>query len=109
VLVQYAAAGKPIVCTRIPGLEDVVSPGVDAVVVEPDDIAAAAAAVARLLADPDARARLGQASAAIDVDRWSPSRMDETIADVYGRVLASSGQGRKAAQGAEKAGSQWTA
>ena len=49
VLVEAMAAGLPVVASDIPGYDEVVRPGLDALLVPPRDPAALAAAVARVL------------------------------------------------------------
>jgi glycosyltransferase involved in cell wall biosynthesis len=87
VLVQYVAAGKPCVVSDLPGLEDVVRDGVSAMITSGRDVGAAANAVARLLVDPVERARLAAGAAAIDVEAWSPERMNARIRDAYAAAL----------------------
>jgi glycosyltransferase involved in cell wall biosynthesis len=58
-LLEYMAAGKAIVATRTGGIPDIIEDGVHGVLVPPRDAAATAAAIERLLADPEERARLG--------------------------------------------------
>jgi alpha-maltose-1-phosphate synthase len=57
-LFEYLAAGLAVVAGRLPGVEDIVGPD-EAALIEPGDAEALAEAVARLAADPAARARLG--------------------------------------------------
>lgn len=56
------AHGKAIVASDLPDLREVLSDGVDCLLRPPDDVAAWADAVARLAADPAARAALGAAA-----------------------------------------------
>jgi glycosyltransferase involved in cell wall biosynthesis len=88
VLVQYAAAGKAIVCNELPGLEDIVQRGRDAIVTPADDVSETARQTARLLSDPVLRAQYSSAAHAVDVDRWSPERMDRDVQQAYARALA---------------------
>jgi glycosyltransferase involved in cell wall biosynthesis len=83
VLVQYAAAGKPCVVSRLPGLEDVVKDGVSALITDGSDVPAAAEAAAKLLADPLERARLAAGANAVDVDAWSPDIVSLRISEAY--------------------------
>ena len=83
VIVQYAAGGKAIVVSDLPGLGDVVADGASAIVTPGDDVAAAAAEVAALLADPAKRERYALAAQGVEVDRWSPASMDGAIKAAY--------------------------
>jgi glycosyltransferase involved in cell wall biosynthesis len=88
VLPQALAMGKPCVAFEIDGAPEVVIPDETGYLVRPGDSCGLANAVARLLADPDLRARMGTAGR----DRVDPAFRAETmvreIAAVYGRLLA---------------------
>lgn len=58
-LTEAAAAGRPIVTTDVPGCRDVVRDGDSGILVPPRDHNALAAALERLIADPELRARMG--------------------------------------------------
>lgn len=83
VVVQYAAAGKAMVVSEIPGLADVVEAGRSAVVTPHADVDAAMREVARLLADTPSRERLQQGAGLVRVDQWSPQNMERSVADAY--------------------------
>jgi glycosyltransferase involved in cell wall biosynthesis len=59
---EALAMGKPIVATDADGLLDVLTHDLDAVIVPKRDASALAAGIVRLLDDPDARRRLGDAA-----------------------------------------------
>jgi glycosyltransferase involved in cell wall biosynthesis len=59
-VMEYMAAGKPVVSTRVGGVPDLVEDGVHGLLVEPRDPAALAAAIGRLLRDPAEARRLGE-------------------------------------------------
>jgi glycosyltransferase involved in cell wall biosynthesis len=61
-LIEAAAAGCPIVTTNVPGCREVVEDGVQGLCVSPRDANALADALARLIADPAMRARMGEAA-----------------------------------------------
>jgi phosphatidylinositol alpha-mannosyltransferase len=64
VLVEAMAAGVPVVATDIPGYREVITDGVDGLLVPPRDPEAVAAGLVRLLTDPERAARLGGAARA---------------------------------------------
>jgi glycosyltransferase involved in cell wall biosynthesis len=61
VLAQALAMGKPCVAFDADGAREVVVPGETGYLVRPGDVAGVAAAVNRLLEDPQLRARMGEA------------------------------------------------
>lgn len=63
-LFEYMAAGRAIVASDLPAIREILHDEVDALLVPAGDPAALAAAIERLAADPDGRARLGRAAAA---------------------------------------------
>src|SRR3954447_15588998 len=72
VALEAAAAGKPIVATEMGGLRDIVVDGETGLVVPAEDRAALAAAMGKLIADEELRARLGEA-ARRQAARFSPA------------------------------------
>ena len=68
-LVEAQAAGLPVVACASRGVPDVVSAGISGLLPEPDDDAAFAAAVARLLDDPARRAEMGRVAGRLAAER----------------------------------------
>jgi len=60
-LLEACAAGRAIVTTDVPGCREVVTDGVNGLLVKPRDVLSLAEALARLLGDPQLRLRLGAA------------------------------------------------
>ncbi|MES1166005.1 MAG: glycosyltransferase family 4 protein [Verrucomicrobiota bacterium] len=58
----YLAAGRVIVAPRLPDVEEVLTDGANALLVPPDDLDGAVAAIRGVLADPPLAARLGAAA-----------------------------------------------
>lgn len=87
-LVEAMAAGLPVVATDIPGYREVVTDGVEGLLVPPRDPEALAAGLVRVLRDPGLARRLGEAgrerARAYD---W-PIVVDR-LAELYGRALGS--------------------
>jgi glycosyltransferase involved in cell wall biosynthesis len=76
--VEALALGTPVVATRVGGVPEIVIDGVNGLLVEPNDAAAFAAALARMLDDDALRARLAAAAA--------PSVARFAIDQVYGEI-----------------------
>lgn len=84
VLLEAMAAGLPCVTTEVgTGTSFAVQDGVTGLVTPPRDPDALAAAVNRLLADPDLRRRMGQAGQARVLAMFTPQRMVERVTAVY--------------------------
>jgi len=61
-LLEALSAGRPIVCARVPGLEDVFSEGREGFFVDIGDVEGLAEALEKLLLDPERRATMGKAA-----------------------------------------------
>ena len=68
-LVEYMAAARAVVAPDQPNLREVLTHGENALLVPPDDPDALLGAIARLVGDPDLRARLGAAAARTVAER----------------------------------------
>ena len=93
VVVQYAAGGRAIVVTRVPGLEDVIGDGENAIIV--DKVEDAARATVRLLRNPRLRERLAEGAAATDVTQWSIERTYPRLRDAYEQAWRHIGAARR--------------
>lgn len=74
-LLEAMSVGAPIVATDVSGTTEAVRPGTDALVVPPDDPAALAAALKKLLGDRELAARLGESARARAMERFGVDRM----------------------------------
>lgn len=87
VAIEAAAMRCPLVTTALGGLSEVVEAGVTGLVVPPNDPAALAAALLRLLQDPALAQRLAAASRAKAEAHFSLKPMRQRIQQVYASVL----------------------
>ena len=85
--VQAMACGVPVVCTRSGGPEEIVSDGVEGLLVPVGDVPSIAAAVDRLLADAPLRSAMGERGRHTAVARFDVRVMAEAYARIY-RELA---------------------
>lgn len=86
-LLQAAAAGVPVVASRVGGIPEAVLDGATGLLVPPGDVSALADAIARLLADSALRERLGQAGQARMREAFSLDAMVQGNLAVYGELL----------------------
>jgi glycosyltransferase involved in cell wall biosynthesis len=86
--VEAAAMGLPLVLTSIRGCREVVTDGVNGLLVPPGDAAALEAALRRLIDDPDLRARFGRVNRQAAPSRFDERRIIGQILDVYRMLLA---------------------
>ena len=85
-LAEAMACGVPCVAFDCaPGVREIVSDGVDGIVVPPRDVAALAAGLSRLMADADLRRRYG-AAARDNVRRFAPDAVLRQWEDVFDLV-----------------------
>ncbi|MBA3307637.1 MAG: glycosyltransferase family 4 protein, partial [Chloroflexi bacterium] len=98
VLLEAMAAGTAIVCSDIHGYKGVVRRGEQALLVPPRDHLALTQAIARLLRDPELRARMG-ASGRERAVQFSWENITAKVDDYYGFVIR-----RLSAQGSLPAG-----
>ncbi|MDX1377428.1 MAG: glycosyltransferase family 4 protein, partial [Anaerolineales bacterium] len=85
-LLEACAAGLPIVATDVPGCRDVVTHGVNGLLVPPQDSDALADALERLLVDPNLRDKMGKKGRQIALKKFSLDKIIEQTLDVYPRV-----------------------
>lgn len=90
VLLEAAAAGRPVVATDVRGCREVVRPGINGLLVPPRDSAALAQAIERLLQAPALRVALGQAGRRLAETEFAEPVVVEATLAVYERLLSSS-------------------
>ncbi|HXG54536.1 MAG TPA: glycosyltransferase family 4 protein [Vicinamibacterales bacterium] len=95
VLIEAAAAGRPIVTTDLPGCREIGRPGINADLVRPRDSIHLAAALQALLADPTRRAAYGAAGRRIAESEFSDTQVIAETLAVYTRLLSSSPPNRQ--------------
>jgi glycosyltransferase involved in cell wall biosynthesis len=85
-VLEGMAFGLCLICTPVGAQAEVVEDGVSAVVVTPGDVQGLAAALARCIADPELRFRLGRGARKAYLERYNIADYPELIAAVYRRV-----------------------
>jgi glycosyltransferase involved in cell wall biosynthesis len=87
VVLEAMAAAKPVVASRIPGIQEIVTEGVDGILFEPGDPGDLARAIDELLIDPDQALRLGTAARQTVAGRFSAQAMGDRVGEVYATLL----------------------
>jgi len=91
VVLQFAMSGKPVVATKLPGVDEVVLHERSGVLCGVNDFDAVREALLRLLNDADLRNRFGKTAWSLDFSAWDTTEMIRRIDDVYRRsILAKS-------------------
>ncbi len=91
VLIEALACGTPVIASDLPGVRSVIRNGVDGILVPPGDVAALAAAIDRLLADPQQRATMGAAGRAKVQQQYAWEVLIPQLEQHYREVLADAG------------------
>jgi glycosyltransferase involved in cell wall biosynthesis len=88
VMIEAAACALPTVATDVPGCREAVTNEVTGLLVPPRDAAALAAAIARLIADPRLRERLGAAGRRRAEAEFGEERVAAQTLSIYRELLA---------------------
>lgn len=91
VAIEALASSRPIVATRVGGVPDVVTDGVDGYLVDVGDITAMTDRLAELAADPELRRTMGEAGRARVLPRYRVERLIDDIDALYRELLSAAG------------------
>lgn len=84
VLVEAMACGLPVISTRVSGIPELITDGVDGILVEPHDPGALAHGMARMLADRSLAARLGLAARRKVEQRFDIRTATDRLIELFG-------------------------
>jgi glycosyltransferase involved in cell wall biosynthesis len=90
-MILALGAGMGVVATRVAGIPEVVRDGHTGLLVPPANAGALGAALARLVAEPSLRARLGAAAREFVRPRFGVDGYVEAVSSLYDRLLAAKG------------------
>lgn len=93
-LIEACACGLPIVTTDVPGCRDVVTHGVNGLLVPVKDAFALADALETLLTSPELRQSMGTAGREIAINKFSITKVNAETLSVYKLLLPASESGK---------------
>jgi len=85
-LFQIMAMGKPVIATEVGGIPEIVTSGVNGVLIPPEDPAALAKALVQVLGDPESARRLGEEGRRLVEQEYTVEKMAEKVYRVYQQV-----------------------
>jgi len=89
VLLEAMSCGQPVVASRISGFQLLMQDGVQGVLVHPaDDAGRFAAALGRLLDNPQERRRMGEAGRRTALEHYAWPRVSAQLENYYDDLLA---------------------
>jgi glycosyltransferase involved in cell wall biosynthesis len=91
VAIESLAAGTPVVATNVGGVADVVTDGVDGLLVPESDTTALAAALERLARDPDLLRQMGVEGSERVAPRYRIERLVDDVDALYRELLTNAG------------------
>ncbi len=92
-LIEAMMFAKPVVCSAIGGMGEIVEDGVTGITVPPDDSAALATALTRLALSPTLRDEMGSRGRKLYDERFSVASMVEGAESYYRTILTASATG----------------
>jgi colanic acid/amylovoran biosynthesis glycosyltransferase len=92
VAIEAMAEGAPVVATRHAGIAEAIDDGATGLLVPEGDPRALAAALARLIAQPDLRGRLGEAGRTAAIERFEAIQQSRRLEAALLRVIADAAQ-----------------
>jgi len=88
VVLEYMAAGRPVVSTRVGGVAEAITDSYNGFLVEPGDDSKMAGRIVTLLRNTDLAVQMGARSHAIAVERFSADAQRLRVEALYHRLLA---------------------
>jgi glycosyltransferase involved in cell wall biosynthesis len=85
-LFQMMAMGKPVIATAVGGIPEIVTSGVNGLLIPPEDPAALAKALVQLLGDPESARGLGEKGRRLVEREYTVEKMAEKVYRVYQEV-----------------------
>jgi glycosyltransferase involved in cell wall biosynthesis len=88
-VIEACAAGRPVIGTPVGGMTDIISEGVNGLLVPSGDADTLAAAIAALIDDSPRRKAMGAAGRRMVLERYGADRMVNELKQIYSALLES--------------------
>jgi glycosyltransferase involved in cell wall biosynthesis len=102
-VMEYMAAGKPVVGTRVGGIPDLIDDGVHGLIIPPRDVAALADAIARLIEDPERAKAMGIRGQERQRAEFSVESLVRRIEELYEELYMATGRAKRELRTAPRA------
>jgi len=89
-VIQNVISGKPVVATKLPGIQQVVKDGINGYLVPPEDVLILAKKAAYLANDSELRRKMSRNSEKVDYSKWDENTMISSIQKVYEQIATPS-------------------
>ena len=86
-IMEGMAMKKPVLATRVGGIPEIITSGIDGLLVPPADVPALAAGIQQLAADREAAAKLGEAARKTIETRFTAETMARETARLYREII----------------------
>jgi glycosyltransferase involved in cell wall biosynthesis len=86
-VVEYMAAGTPVVSTRVGGVPEILTDGRNGLLIEPGDLDALVAGLRSLLADPELRRQLGEKARLTVEEGFSEAGMVDRVEALFKKTI----------------------
>jgi glycosyltransferase involved in cell wall biosynthesis len=90
-VMEYMESARSIVATRVGGVPDLIEDGVHGLLVDPGDQPGLTAAIRRMLADPEAARRMGEAARERRRHEFTVDLMVRRFEALYERLVGGAG------------------
>ncbi|SNR85371.1 glycosyltransferase [Puniceibacterium sediminis] len=87
VVVQYITSGTPVVVADLPGIDEIVTHGVNGMVSDPNDMTDTAEKLRALIVDRAQLDRLADGARATDVSNWELDRLGARTTELYEEAI----------------------
>jgi glycosyltransferase involved in cell wall biosynthesis len=94
-ILEAMASGKPVISTKVGGIPDIISDGVNGILVEPNNVPALESALRILLSKEKLATRMGEEGRRLAERKFSWEIIGKKIVSIYEQAIHESSSGKK--------------